>query len=119
MHANLVFLFDFVFREIQNQNFIEWKVRERIVQDGLRMPLPQGIPRGLDAVRTLLATAWDLDPDRRPSFAEIVSELSKMLGMHDTTEETAFKPTVTYSLHLSYGTIPYFASMHLFCEGVG
>jgi hypothetical protein len=39
--------------------------------------------------------------------------------MHDTTEETAFKPTVTYSLHLSYGTIPYFASMHLFCEGAG
>lgn len=61
------------------QGFKTHEFLQRMVIAGERLPVPQDDNVCPLALRRLIGACWADDPDERPSGAEIISELSRML----------------------------------------
>lgn len=84
---------------------VDWKIRNRIANEGLRPEIPSDLPAPFDSVRTLLTSGWSVESYRRPSFSDIVKSLSSLLGVKETESESRSMANVApgYTTHLSYG----------------
>lgn len=68
-------------------NYTEQQLTAAVVSEGLRPALAGPESSASSSLISLIKRCWDSDPQKRPPFSEIVSELDAMLRSEKTTDE--------------------------------
>ncbi|KAK0597572.1 hypothetical protein LWI29_026618 [Acer saccharum] len=83
---------------VLEMNYTEQQLTAAVVSDGLR-PALAGLESGVPAsVLSLIQRCWDANPQNRPSFSDIVSELDLLLENRKSVKEEDLLPGKASSL---------------------
>jgi hypothetical protein len=60
--------------------FHPWKMRDKIRDHGLRLPVPGHLPHSAAPFVSVMSQCWHLSPEARPSIDEVLKMLPKKYG---------------------------------------